>query len=109
MAAELIRTEREKSPWGDQIVNIYKCSGCGEEVTLNRKIPGMDTYCGKCSKKKMRKRFEDKEASLMNEGANKVLKKYIPRVRELVGIVEDKRAAEFINGIIRDMEADAGR
>lgn len=106
MAAVLIRSAMERTPLGEKLVHIYKCSGCGEEVSHYRKITGMDTYCGKCSKKRTQGRIEQHEKSLIDAGVKKTVEFYIPRMKALLDVSEPKRATELIKGIIADMEAE---
>lgn len=106
MAAELIRSYND-AKYGKHTIYVYGCSMCGAEVYLRKRIPGKETYCGSCYKKRNIMRMKDKERQIGKDGALSVINKYLPRVKEILGIKDAEMAAELINGIVKDMEADA--
>lgn len=103
MAAEWVRSYRDG--YGSRIVHIYKCSGCGKEIEVFRKIPGMDTYCGKCTKERTIKKKEMYEAKLINGGVRKILKGYIPKLQEALNASCHEEQSVIIRGLIADMES----
>lgn len=102
MAAEWVRSYRDG--YGSRIVHIYKCSGCGKEIEVFRKIPGMDTYCGKCTKERTIKKKEMYEAKLIEGGVRKVLEGYIPRLKGALNAICPAEQSIMVREVIADME-----
>ena len=98
MAAELIRCFRDPRRH-DELISVYKCSGCGKEVYLKRKIPGRETYCGACVRERNRKRKEKSHALIVSEA----MQGYARRLKELIG-QDHNELTQNLMKIIGDME-----
>lgn len=104
MAAVLVRSFQD--PRFNRITHIYQCSDCGAEIELYKKIPGRNTYCGKCTVRRSREKREAQICALTQIKLKEILTPYLDVLRGVRGNPEE--AAEQIDALIKDIESRIG-